>query len=258
MNAKAEWDPAQYEKFLRERSLPFFDLLDLVRKDPEMRVVDLGSGTGELTSRLHETLAAKETTGIDSSESMLKKSAGFAREGLRFVPGDIKDWHPEGEYDLIFSNAALHFVPGHPDLFHLFVEHLSPRGQIAVHLPANQDYPTHRIAAELSREEPFASELGGYTIPDSRLLPEEYAVLFHRLGLPHQHVRLQVYGHRLASSEEVVEWVKGSFLNEHKARMKPETFEVFLAEYRLRLLAELPDDRPFFFTFKRLLLWASR
>jgi trans-aconitate 2-methyltransferase len=206
---------------------------------------------------MHDVLSAAETIGLDSSASMLKKSEAFARPGLRFTSGDIRNWKPEGEYDLIFSNAALHFVPGHAELFALFVSALSHRGQIAIHLPANQDYPTHRVASELSRTEPYASELQGYTIPDSRLAPEEYAVLFHRLGLPHQHVRLHVYGHKLASAEEVVEWVKGSFLNEHKARLKPETFDAFLAEYRKRLLAELPDDQPFFFTFKRLLLWAG-
>src|ERR1700733_9652689 len=90
--APSRWDPEQYERFKAERSRPFFDLLALVRARPGMRVVDLGCGTGELTRELHEKLGATETVGIDSSETMLAKGAGFARDGLRFERGRIEEW----------------------------------------------------------------------------------------------------------------------------------------------------------------------
>ena len=99
--------------------------------------------------------------------------------------------------------------------------------------------------------------LGGYVLPDNRLDALEYAHLFERLGFHDQQVRMQVYGHRLPSREEVVEWVRGSFLNEYKARLCEPDFERFFSTYRDRLLAVLPDERPFFFTFKRLLMWAA-
>src|SRR5580700_9159808 len=78
--APSPWDPEQYERFKAERSRPFFDLLALVRPRPGMRVVDLGCGTGELTTELHTRLGARETVGIDSSETMLAKGAEVARE----------------------------------------------------------------------------------------------------------------------------------------------------------------------------------
>ncbi len=258
MSADTQWDPKQYERFLRERSLPFFDLLDLIQERPEMRAADLGCGTGELTARLHETLKLKETVAIDSSRNMLEKSKLFVLPGLRFELKRVEDWEPEGEFDLVFSNAALHFVPGHSELISRLAAALSPRGQMAIHLPANQDFPTHRVASELASEEPFQTALGGYTHPDNRLPIEQYAVLFHKLGFLHQVVRLNVYGHILESREAVFEWVKGSLLNEYKARLDAPTAAAFLDEYKRRLLAELPDERPFFFTFKRILLWASK
>src|ERR1700690_2711917 len=108
----SKWDPAQYERFKAERSRPFFDLLALVRPRPGMRVVDLGCGTGELTSELHTKLGARETVGIDSSETMLAKASAFAAPGLRFERGEIEGWQPDAPFDLIFSNAALHWVEG--------------------------------------------------------------------------------------------------------------------------------------------------
>src|SRR5438067_13793451 len=77
------WDPAQYERFRDERARPFLDLLALVRPCPGMRVVDLGCGTGELTARLHDELAAGETLGVDRSEAMLARARPRAKDGLR-------------------------------------------------------------------------------------------------------------------------------------------------------------------------------
>ena len=73
------WNPAQYDRFERERKQPFFDLLSLVRPVPGMRVVDLGCGTGKLTEALHVRLQARDTIGIDRSARMLERVASAAR-----------------------------------------------------------------------------------------------------------------------------------------------------------------------------------
>src|SRR5260221_12275296 len=109
------WDPRQYDKFEREREQPFFDLLALVRPRPGMRIVDLGCGTGKLTRTLHQRLDARETLGIDRSDSMLAGTRDGARPpGLRFEVGTIEDFvRRDGSWNLIFSNAALHWVDDH-------------------------------------------------------------------------------------------------------------------------------------------------
>ena len=71
------WNPEQYKKYQRERSQPFFDLMALVQPQPEMSVVDVGCGTGELTQILHQTLKAKTTLGFDSSSAMLQESERY-------------------------------------------------------------------------------------------------------------------------------------------------------------------------------------
>lgn len=251
------WDPERYARFLRERSAPFFDLLDLVEPRTAMRVVDLGCGTGELTRLLHERLGARETLGIDRSAKMLGKSAGFAAPGLRFERRAVEELAADAPFDLVFSNAALHFVADHEALWARLASFLAPGGQLAVHLPANQDHPTHVTAREVAREEPFAAALGGYVHPTHLLPVELYATLFHRLGFARQQVKLVVYTHLLESRESVVEWVRSSILTEYESRLSPEQWEAFLAAYRERLLPRLADERPFFFTFKRVLMHAA-
>jgi len=253
------WNPAQYERFHDERRRPFLDLLALVRPREGMRAVDLGCGTGELTRLLHDRLAARETLGIDRSEAMLARATASAAEGLRFERGDIADFRPRTPLDLVFSNAALHWLPGHAAVFARLTAALADGGQLAVQMPSNYDHPSHVVAAEVAAEPPFREALGGR--PEGQpgvLAPEAYAEFLDRLGYREQHVELRVYDHRLPARDEVVEWVKGTLLLAYQSRLSTELYDRFVARYRERLLPRLGDRRPFLFTFKRLLIWAQR
>ena len=251
------WDPGRYGRFAAERSAPFHDLLALVRPVPGGRVADLGCGTGQLTAELHRRLQAAETLGLDSSPAMLAEARPLAGGGLRFEAGDIAAFAGRG-WDVIFSNAALQWLPDHDALLARLFAALVPGGQLAVQVPANYDHPSHLVAAELAGEPPFAGALGGDRRVAPVHAPEAYAVLLDRLGAAAQHVRLQVYLHRLAGPEEVVEWVRGTLLTDYQRRLDAEAFDAFLAAYRKRLLRHLGPERPYRYAFKRILLWAER
>jgi len=195
---------------------------------------------------------------------MLQEADSLAGEGLSFRRQDIADFAPEveaeaqAECDLIFSNAALHWVPDHRRLLTRLTTALADHGQLAIQVPANFDHVSHETAREIAGESPFREALGGYTHSRFVLEPEDYASLLEELGYREQHVRLQVYPHRLASRGEVVEWLRGSLLTAYARRLSDEMFRDFLERYRERLLPRLNDGRPFLFTFKRLLFWAER
>jgi trans-aconitate 2-methyltransferase len=253
------WNPTQYERFRVERRQPFLDLMGLVRVKPGMRVVDLGCGTGEPTRDLHRHLRAAETLGVDSSEAMLDRCRGFTEPGLRFEKGDINTWDGEpGRWDLVFSNAALHWVDGHVALFERLTKNLAPGGQIAVQMPVSFDDPSHRAAAEIAAEEPYRSALRGYVPSWPMLAPDGYATLLDLLGYTQQNVRIQVYPHRLESRDEVFEWLRGTLLTDYEKRLPPDLFATFQDVFRARIRAARPDTRPHFFPYKRLLLWAER
>lgn len=253
------WDPAQYRTFAEERNQPFFDLLALVRPVPGGEVVDLGCGDGRLTSILHERTGAARTTGIDSSEAMLAAAGAHAGDGLVFEQGDIASF--ARPVDVVFSNAALHWVPGHEELLARLAGCLGPGGQLAVQVPRNADHPSHLVAAEVADEEPFVAAMGGVAPADpvlGVLAPEAYAELLFSLGFAEQHVRLQVYGHALGSSADVVEWVRGTTLTRFRSRLPEDLFAEFLERYRERLLARIGDTSPYFYAFKRVLMWARK
>jgi len=249
------WDPAQYERFRRERAQPFYDLLALVKPRPGMRVADLGCGTGDVTLELHRSLKARETVGVDNSPAMLEKAP--REPGLRFILGEIEQFAPPEPFDLIFSNAAFHWVPDHPALFTRLRAALAPGGQLAVQMPMNDDHASHQTAFELARTHEFRRLLHGFERRPRLLEPAQYASWLHHLGFARQHVRVQVYGHLLESREQVIEWVRGTLLTDYQKRLAPADWERFLKRYRELLLPQLPEDRPFFYTYPRLLLWAT-
>lgn len=265
------WNPTQYDKFKNERSQPFLDLMALAQSQNQQptqpstlpkitKAVDLGCGTGELTALLHQQLKIQKTIAIDSSDEMLQKSQTHTTEGLHFQKSNIETWVPDEKMDLIFSNAALQWCPNHKELMKRLKSFLSPGGQLAIQMPMNHDYPTHTIAHEMSQEPRWSALLPAplQSRKDSHhmLNTEEYAQLLFDLGFREQKVFLRVYGHELESREQVIEWVKGTTLTRFQSQLSAEDYSRFISEYRQRLFEKLPNQNPFFYPFKRILMWA--
>lgn len=264
------WDPHQYRRFAAERAQPFWDLVALI--DPTGtagrgfgRCADLGCGSGELTAAVTDRLDIAEMVGVDSSDAMLATARAEVDDNehrLRFARGDIGQWTSRADHDLVLANASLQWVADHPVVLERWWHAVAPGGQLAVQVPANADHPSHVVAAQVAATEPFLTALGSVPPPDpvarNVLAPEEYAVVLHDLGADDQHVRLQVYGHRLASSADVVEWVRGTSLTRFTRLLPADLADGFVAAYRERLLAAIGEHTPYFYPFKRILMWARK
>jgi len=230
-----DWNPDQYHRFADERRQPFEDLWRLARVVPGLEVIDLGCGTGELTRELAGRLPGSRVLGLDSSEEMLRRARPLERPGLRFVHGRIEDL--AGRFDLIFSNAALHWVDDHGELFPTLLEKLRPGGQLLVQVPSNHDHPAHRLAGTLAAEEPFRG-----------------ARVLHGAGAVEVELLEKVYLHQLADAEAVAEWTRGTTLLPYLGRLG-DLADAYLARYRERLAGLMPG-RPVLFTFRRILMSA--
>jgi trans-aconitate 2-methyltransferase len=254
------WNVEQYEKFKKERSQPFYDLLGMIEPITGGKIVDLGCGAGELTKVLHEKLEAADTLGIDSSENMLEKAKTFAGNGLHFNREDIERFSEPNGYDLMFSNASLQWCGNHFALFHSIRECLKKDGQIAIQMPMNQDYISHTMAAEVANRpkyKKYISKNEAQFKQQSILKPDDYASLLFDLGFKRQKVYVNVYGHLLENREMVIEWVKGTMLTYYQKILPEAVYKDFFKEYREGLFAVLPEREPFFYPFKRILMWAS-
>ena len=248
------WNPAVYHKFQAERSAPFHDLLALVEVRPDLKVVDLGCGTGELTRQLADALPDSDVTGIDSSTQMLEKAGSYSSPNLRFEQGDQAQL--TGEWDLIFSNAALHWSEDHAGLIRRLFERLRPGGQIAVQIPSNHNHISHQIYRETAGEEPFQSVLKGFQRYAPVLSIDEYARLLFRCGAENIVVFEKIYPHILEDSDAVVEWISGTALVPYFERLGDHK-EAFVEALRVKMRAAL-SGTPVFYPFRRTLFSARK
>ena len=248
------WDPNQYHKFQAQRSAPFYDLLALVEVRPHLKVVDLGCGTGELTRQLADALPDSDVTGLDSSPQMLEKATSFSDAGLRFVQGDQAQL--TGVWDLIFSNAALHWSEDHAELIPSLYKRLNPGGQIAVQVPSNFDHISHQIIRETAGEEPFRSILHGFIRQAPVLSIDQYAQMLFDCGGENSVAFEKVYAHILADSDAVVEWISGTACVPYFERLGEHKDE-FVQVIGTRMRAALPQS-PVFYPFRRTFFSARK
>lgn len=248
------WDPKQYHKFQAQRSAPFYDLLTLVEKRSHLKVVDLGCGTGELTRQLADALPDSDVTGLDSSSQMLEKAAAFAGAGLRFKQGDQAQL--AGEWDLIFSNAALQWSENHAELIPRLYRSLVPGGQIAVQVPSNHNHISHQLYRKTAGEEPFQSILNGFQRYAPVLSIDDYARLFFECSAEDILVFEKIYPHILEDSDAVVEWISGTALVPYFERLGAHK-EQFVDTLRAKMRQALPDQ-PVFYPFRRTIFSARK
>ena len=143
------WNPDRYLRFSDERLRPAVDLIARIPLSRPIQIVDLGCGAGNVTRLLANRWPGAQITGLDSSAEMLER-ARLALPEARFGQAGVENWTPEEPLDLLFSNAALHWVGDHASLFPRLLDQLAPGGVLAVQMPGNFEAPSHRLIRELA------------------------------------------------------------------------------------------------------------
>jgi len=256
--AAASWDPAQYLRFSNERLRPALDLLAQVPLETASHVVDLGCGAGNVTAILKQRFAAADVLGVDGSAAMLGKARAAAPE-CRFEPGDFATWTPEVPSELIFSNAALHWVGEHETLFPRLVSLLAPGGVLAVQMPAMHDAPLRALQNEIAMDGPWAAHLGdaGYA---RRLLPTGAYYDLLRPLVSSLDMWETTYLHVLTGEDAVVEWASGSSLRPFLDKLPPDLRQAYRAAYAQALRPHYPrrSDGTTLLPFQRLFILVRR
>ena len=146
-----QWNSEQYTKFEKERTQPSIDLINRLDIQPKT-VLDIGCGPGNSTNQLYERFPDANILGIDNSDNMLCKARNSYPQ-LRFVNCFIPDELDRlDSFDLIFSNACLHWIPEHSSLYGRLMSCLNEGGVLAVQMPLVQYAPFYKILNELVAE----------------------------------------------------------------------------------------------------------
>lgn len=252
------WDPGQYLRFAGERMRPAVDLLARIALESPAAVVDLGCGAGNLAPLLRARWPRARLIGVDSSSEMLARARQEFPQA-EFMRADIGAWRPAQPVDVLYSNAALHWLDDHERLFLSLLEAVAPGGFLAVQMPRNFSAPSHTSIVETIEQGPWRTRLE----PHLRREPVGTPGFYWRL-LAGRCAQLQVweteYLQVLEGENPVAEYTKGTWLKQFLDRLEGAERAAFEADYRARVLAWYPpeQDGRTLFPFRRLFLVARR
>jgi trans-aconitate 2-methyltransferase len=250
------WDPNKYLDFADHRSRPFFDLISRVRADEPRRVADLGCGPGNLT----ETLAARWPGAVVEAMDSSPEMVDAARErGIAASVGDVREWAPAPDTDVVVSNAVFQWVPGHDELLTRWAKQLPAGAWLAFQVPGNFDAPSHVRLRELVREPRWQERLASVVLreDDAVLGPAGYAGLLADAGCEVDAWET-TYLQRLTGEDPVLEWVTGTALRPIRSALDGADWAQFRAELAPRLRTEYPmrTDGTTWFPFRRVFVVA--
>ncbi len=206
------WSSGQYLKFERERTRPCADLVARIELEAPRSLVDLGCGPGTSTAVLRRRWPAATVTAIDSSAEMLRAARATDPE-VRWIESDLRRWGPASAFDLVFSNAALQWVPDHPAQLARLWSWVAPGGAMAFQVPAWSDPrpPWRDAVAHLVRQPPWSGRFRSAE-PESPVLPlDRYFDLFARESRAVDLWETE-YVHVFPGPESIVEWSRGTAL----------------------------------------------
>ncbi|WP_275834437.1 methyltransferase domain-containing protein [Paraflavitalea sp. CAU 1676] len=251
------WDPDKYNRFINQRSAPFFDAMALVHEKPALQAIDLGCGTGELTSHLADKHPDGSFLGIDSSPEMLRDADKYVKKNLRFEQRSIEQELALPEtYDLVFSNAALQWVPDHEHLFAKLIKKVKPGGQLIAQMPAQHHNIANRLLLHLATESPFKEGMKDFKRDSPVMSLDKYATLLFTHGGTDLTVIEKIYPLEFKNVEEVYHFVGATGMIPYIEALPEALTESFINVYKQRL-AEHFNSHPVFYPFRRILLSAT-
>ena len=257
MNQSMTWEPNRYLSFSGERQQPALDLMAAIDLDlgQARNIVDLGCGAGGNAAILRQRFPGAQITGIDSSAEMLAEARQY--RDIDWDLADIAAWCPETPVSLIFSNAALHWLPAHEKLFPRLLSYLEPGGVLAVQMPNNFGAPTHQLIAATAMDGPWADKLGPLIKRSPVHSPGFYYGLLSPLA---RSVRLwqTEYIHVLEGENPVAEWTRGTAVKPFLDALEAGEKEAFFTAYAERVAKAYPpeSDGRTLLPFKRMFILA--
>jgi trans-aconitate 2-methyltransferase len=233
-----QWDPTQYLRYGGERLRPALDLLARIDADSPASVVDLGCGAGNVTALLNRRWPGAATIGVDGSAEMLARARTAVPE-CSFVQADFGTWTPDAPVDVIYSNAALHWLGGHETLMPRLLAQLAPGGTLAVQMPGMHDAPLRRLIYDVAATGPWAATLAGKETARAILTPAEYWDILR----PHcttLDMWETTYMHALQGEDAAVQWAIGTSVKPILDALPPGLRETYLAAYTAAMAPHYP------------------
>jgi trans-aconitate 2-methyltransferase len=254
-----EWDPQQYLQFKHERTQPSIDLVSRIQMAEPKTIIDIGCGPGNSTQILLKRWPRAEIVGLDNSEKMIQR-ARQDYPNQTWIVGDAATLEISQTYDIVFSNAAIHWISNHDILVPRLFQIVSKNGILAIQVPANQESPLYKIIVRVARSGKWSAFTSGREELITYHSPDYY---YNQLVSFTKEIALweTTYYHILNSHQELIDWYKSTamkpFLDSLPTDERREEFENEIL-IECKDFYPLQGDGRILYPFKRLFFTAHK
>lgn len=248
-----DWNPNLYLKFAKERTQPAKDLISHIEKENPRRIIDIGCGPGNSTKELHIRWRNAQIIGLDSSETMLAKAKTDYPELEWLACNANEDLSFLGKFDIVFSNAAIQWIPDQKGLLTRLLCLLNDNGVLAIQIPNTKYMPIHMAVLQTAAEDRWQQHFKNM---GSNLFFEDLSFYYDILSPLVKDVELWEtnYNHIISGHEGIVEWYKSTGMKPYLEKLneseKDEFADGVLAKIRNEYQKQ--EDGNVLFPFRRL------
>ncbi|MDD5597642.1 MAG: methyltransferase domain-containing protein [Victivallaceae bacterium] len=252
-----EFDAPKYERVSTHQKEWGNKLISELKLSGNERILDLGCGDGKLSVNLSRLVPGGYVLGIDASQGMIDAAKQKAKNNLEFKLMDINELELPGKFDVIFSNAALHWIKDHRKLWENVKNILSDNGIVRFNFAAAGNcahfFKTVRTAIMLDEyKEYFRDFEWPWYMPEI----EEYEKIVKPLSFPEMEIWGENADRLFPDRESLIGWIDQPsivpFLK-YLADSEKENFRNFVIK---KMLLDTRQPGGYFETFRRINVFA--
>ncbi len=251
-----EFDGQKYRQSSRHQKEWGRELIRQMNLSGTEYVLDLGCGDGVLSAEIAEYLPRGSVLGIDASPSMIAAAEELSSGNLSFLLLDIRDLDFEETFDIIFSNAALHWVHDHRKLAQASVRALKPGGRLCWNFAASGTSAAFcKIVQKFMASPEYKRYFQHFSWPWHMPEVSGYEHCFDGLPMAELHIREENRDRFFSSETEMLQWLDQPSLVPFLAALPEERKRPFrdaVADAMIRHCRQ-PDGRCFE-QFRRIFL----
>lgn len=253
-----DWNSTQYLKFESERTQPAIDLVNRINLKNPKKIIDIGCGPGNSTQVLAKKYPNAYILGVDNSENMVA-TAKKNNPDLDFCMCDVSHELSllHNDFDIVFSNACIQWVPHHKQLLKDLLGLLNKDGILAVQIPMNYHEPIHQIIGEVCSSQKWKGYFSDprifYTLTQGEYFDvlSEISVTFNLWETTYYHV--------MKSHDDILEWYRGTGLRPYLSVLGDDKKAEFENDIMDHIVQRYPkqNNGEIIFRFPRFFFMAS-
>jgi len=203
-----EFDGEKYKKASKHQKEWGNSLISELELNGNEIILDLGCGDGVLTEQLSLLVPEGKVIGIDASRGMIQTAKKCEKDNLSFICMDINDMDFKNDFDIIFSNATLHWVKNHEKLLKNSRTALKPNGFIRWNFAGDGNCSNFfDIVTSVINEEDYNEYFINFEWPWYMPSIEEYEKLIAKSGFSSVYINQENKDRYFSNVDEMIKWI---------------------------------------------------